>query len=134
MKKQYAALPYRLINSGTEILLITTRRKGKWSVPKGWPMKGQSAPHAAAIEAFEEAGVVGKMSARKVGRFKHRKTKGAKAIRCAVDVFSLAVHDKFDNWPEKHQRKRRWFAAEEAIRRVRKKGLRRAIDHVLLQL
>lgn len=133
MKKQYAALPYRLVNAKPEILLITTRKKGRWSVPKGWPMKGRLPPHAAAIEAFEEAGVVGKMSARKVGRFKHRKTKGGKEVRCAVEVFPLAVQDKVNPWPEKHQRKRRWFAGEEAIQRVRKKGLRRAIGHVLAE-
>ncbi|ARQ14389.1 NUDIX hydrolase domain-containing protein (plasmid) [Rhizobium etli] len=25
---------------GSEVLLITTRETGRWTIPKGWPMKG----------------------------------------------------------------------------------------------
>jgi 8-oxo-dGTP pyrophosphatase MutT (NUDIX family) len=59
--KQFAALPYRMRDADLEILLITTRKKRRWSVPKGWPIK-RSAPHqTAATEAYEEAGVYGKI-------------------------------------------------------------------------
>jgi hypothetical protein len=37
--KQLAALPYRMRDDDLEILQITTRKKRRWSVPKGWPMK-----------------------------------------------------------------------------------------------
>jgi 8-oxo-dGTP pyrophosphatase MutT (NUDIX family) len=77
--KQFAALPYRIDRTGPEILLITTRGKGRWSIPKGWPMKGRKPRAAAAVEAFEEAGVIGKIARRSVGNFKHSKTVGSKA-------------------------------------------------------
>jgi 8-oxo-dGTP pyrophosphatase MutT (NUDIX family) len=57
--KQFAALPYRIRDSDVEILLITTRKKRRWSVPKGWPIKHSTAQQTAAIEAYEEAGVRG---------------------------------------------------------------------------
>src|SRR5258708_38760856 len=59
---QYAALPYRRRgNVRTEVMLVTSLRRGRWIIPKGWPMK-RRAPHAsAALEALEEAGVVGQV-------------------------------------------------------------------------
>src|SRR5262245_12796102 len=126
-KKQVAALPYRLRNGSTEVLLITTRTNGKWSIPKGWPMKGRKAHAAAAIEAFEEAGVVGRIGRRRLGKFKHRKEAGKDWVECAVEVFPLAVKKKLGRWPEKQQRKRRWFTGKQAARRIMQKDLRRAI-------
>src|SRR5215510_10247788 len=99
--KQVAALPYRIGDSGPEVLLITTRTNGKWSIPKGWPMKGRKAHAAAAIEAFEEAGVVGRIGRRRLGKFKHRKEAGKDWVECAVEVFPLAVKKKLGRWPEK---------------------------------
>jgi 8-oxo-dGTP pyrophosphatase MutT (NUDIX family) len=46
-------------DTAVEILLITTRKKGRWSVPKGWPIKRSSPQQTAATEAYEEAGVRG---------------------------------------------------------------------------
>jgi 8-oxo-dGTP pyrophosphatase MutT (NUDIX family) len=57
--KQFAALPYRIRDNDVEILLITTRKKRRWSVPKGWPIKHSTPQQTAAIEAYEEAGVRG---------------------------------------------------------------------------
>jgi 8-oxo-dGTP pyrophosphatase MutT (NUDIX family) len=131
MKKQYAALPFRIQKSETQILLITTRQKGKWSVPKGWPMKNRTPPIAAAIEAFEEAGIVGKVGRKKIGKFTHRKNLGAKTFKCDVDVYPLTVQGKLNKWPEKNERKRRWFSKEVAAELVKPKGLRRAIRDIL---
>src|SRR5262245_48350183 len=125
--KQVAALPYRIGDSGPEILLITTRTNGKWSIPKGWPMKGRKAHAAAAIEAFEEAGVVGRIGRRRLAKFHHRKEMGRREIVCAVEIFPLAVKQTFNRWPEKLQRRRQWFSGKQAARRIEHKELRRAI-------
>ena len=60
-RRQYAALPYRLEN-GLEVMLISSRETHRWILPKGWPMKGRKPHAAAAQEALEEAGVVGKVA------------------------------------------------------------------------
>ena len=125
--KQFAALPFRLDKGKAKILLITTRKKGRWTIPKGWPIKGRKPRAAAAIEAFEEAGVVGKIGRRCVGRFKHCKNIESRKVECAVEIFPLAVQRKLRRWPEKRERKRRWFTGKKAIRLVRTKGLRHAI-------
>ena len=128
--KQFAALPYRMRDTALEFLLITTRKKRRWSVPKGWPMK-RSAPHqTAAIEAYEEAGVYGRIGKLQIGQFKKRQFKKKRPVLCDVQIFPLEVKGQQGNWPEKNERTRIWVAAREAAKLAKKAGLRRAIKTV----
>src|SRR5215831_813090 len=59
---QYGALPYRLTaRSRPQFMLVTSRETRRWIIPNGWPKKGKLPHHSAAREAFEEAGVVGRL-------------------------------------------------------------------------
>jgi hypothetical protein len=66
-KRQFAALPFRLDNSELRVMLITTRRKRRWSVPKGSLIRNTAPHRTAALEAYEEAGVIGAV-AKRVGQ------------------------------------------------------------------
>ena len=125
--KQFAALPYRMRDDGIEILLITTRKKRRWSVPKGWPIKRKSPQQTAATEAYEEAGVHGAVGDRRIGQFRKRRLKKQRPVMCDVQIFPLAVTRQQENWPEQHQRSRAWVAPRKAAKLVKKAGLRRAI-------
>jgi ADP-ribose pyrophosphatase YjhB (NUDIX family) len=125
--KQYGALPFRRGKAGIEVLLITTRKKKKWSVPKGWPIKAQTAQGTASVEAFEEAGVSGKVSAKQLGRFKNRKVRRGQEVTCDVRLFPLHVHVQRNHWPEKSERRRIWLPPSKAALLVQKPGLKRAI-------
>jgi 8-oxo-dGTP pyrophosphatase MutT (NUDIX family) len=115
------------------VLLITTRRKRRWSVPKGWPI-GAVKPHRTAeIEAFEEAGLVGKAKAKPVGRYKHRKDKGKRKIECDISVFPLKVRRQKKSWPEREQRDAMWMPARKAAARVHKAELSRLIERFARQ-
>jgi 8-oxo-dGTP pyrophosphatase MutT (NUDIX family) len=128
--KQFAALPYRMRDADVEILLITTRKKRRWSVPKGWPIK-RNAPHeTAAIEAYEEAGVYGTIGKRPIGQFKKRRLKKKHAVLCDVRIFPMEVEHEQENWPEKNERTRIWLAPRQAAKLVKTAGLRRAIKTV----
>ena len=71
---QYGALPYRFTHDAAlEILLLTTRRSKRWIIPKGWPIKGLPPAKSAAREAFEEAGVRGRVGAKSIGLFPYDK-------------------------------------------------------------
>lgn len=112
---QYAALPWRRRKGAVEVLLVTSRETRRWVAPKGWPMKNRAAHEAAAQEAFEEAGVRGKVAETSLGAYHYDKALKSGATRhCAVDVFPLKVDKTLDKWPEKGQRDRTWFPAEEA--------------------
>jgi 8-oxo-dGTP pyrophosphatase MutT (NUDIX family) len=117
---QTGALPWRLgTKNGIEVLLVTGRRSGRWSIPKGWPMPGKTLAEAAAQEAFEEAGVTGTIDPRPIGTFRHVKQQIVVGDReVSVLVHPLWVDQELDNWPELGQRKRKWFRAKEAAKRV----------------
>jgi len=126
---QYAALPYRQNGKlGLEVMLVTTRDTGRWIIPKGWPKHGKLPPDTAAEEAFEEAGVAGKIGNRPIGTYSYDKImrKGDSA-RCSVWVFALRVTRQHKRWPEKRERKVRWYKANDAAKYVREPYLRRII-------
>jgi len=118
-RAQVAALCWRNREGGLRILLVTSRDTGRWVLPKGWPIEGLTASEAAAREAWEEAGVEGKVRKKPLGRFAYHKHLGPeKAVPCVVDVFALKVKSLADTFPEADQRKRKWFAPDEAAARV----------------
>ncbi len=117
---QTGALPWRLSGSNRiEILLVTSRRSGRWTIPKGWPMPGKSLAEAAEQEAFEEAGVRGTIDPKPIGTFRHVKTQLVTGeLEVDIVVHPLWVDRELPKWPELGQRKRRWFSAKEAAKRV----------------
>ncbi len=118
--KQVAALCYRVTKSGKlKVLLVTSRRTRRWIIPKGWPMRNQPDHKAAAREAYEEAGIRGKVRNKPVGKFTYRKLLSAgKSIRCRVQVFELRTAEIKDIYPESDQRQRRWFSPKKAANRI----------------
>jgi 8-oxo-dGTP pyrophosphatase MutT (NUDIX family) len=113
-RKQFAALPFRTDADGVQVLLVTSRDTGRWVIPKGWPMKNRRPHRAAAIEAFEEAGVVGKAEKAPLGTYDYDKRMGTGDIPCRVTVFPLPVVRLEDEWPEKAERRRAWHSVAEA--------------------
>lgn len=122
---QVAALCWRKHRDGVEVLLITSRDTGRWVLPKGWPMAGRSAPEAAAIEAWQEAGAEGKVSDEMLGLFGYDKVLGPDiAHPCMVSVYPLRVATLSRRFPERNERRRKWFSAEKAARKVLEPELR----------
>lgn len=122
---QVGAVPYRAAADGKiEILLVTSRGTGRWIIPKGWPMIGKSLQEAAAIEAWEEAGVRGDPAEEELGRFVYDKERFLlRPISCEVAVFALPVREELDEWPERGQRRRKWHSLRAASVAVRSKEL-----------
>ncbi len=106
------------------VLLITTRGRGRWVIPKGWAEKGIAAHDLAAREAFEEAGLLGRADAVPIGAYtcSKRMPDGRRAT-CEVAVFALAVEAGAEDWPERGQRRTRWMPADEAAALVSEPGL-----------
>ena len=119
-RAQFAALPWRRDADGTiEVLLITSRETRRWVIPKGWPIKGKSAAKSAAREAFEEAGVTGKVSKRPVGAYAYdKRLKNGRLQHVRVAVFGLQVESEADAYPEIGQREKAWLPLAEAARMV----------------
>jgi len=127
-EKQVGAVPWRKRRGRLEILLVTSRETQRWVIPKGGVMPQLVDMNAARQEAFEEAGIAGRMQRETVGTYTYRKQTGDGPImHYAVKVFLLEVQHEFGTWPEKRERTRRWFSVEEAMARIGEPGLRRII-------
>jgi len=73
--QQVGALPFRVSpdGNGIELLLVTSRRTGRWIVPKGNIDSGRDKRTMAETEAFEEAGVRGTLLDGSIGWFGYDK-------------------------------------------------------------
>lgn len=121
---QYAALPYRVDAAGRrEVLLVTTRATRRWIIPKGWPVKDMKPHLVAACEAFEEAGVAGRIGRKPLGSFEYWKRLDASFALCEVTVFPLEVGHVEADWREAGMRERRWCSLAEALDLVEEPGL-----------
>jgi len=111
-----------------EILLITSLNSKRWILPKGWPEPELGPAENAAREAFEEAGVMGTISAQPIGSYHYLKErKDGGGIPCRVEVFALAVTKQLDDWPEKSSRQLAWLPLDQAAARVAEPSLRQML-------
>jgi 8-oxo-dGTP pyrophosphatase MutT (NUDIX family) len=124
---QYGALPYRFANrAALEILVVTTRRTRRWIIPKGWPIRGLKPAKSAAREAFEEAGVRGKVGSKSIGAFRYDKVvdeRGAR-VSCEVKVFPLLVKRQSGVWPEFDERIVQWVEPDRAVSLIKEPDLK----------
>ncbi|WP_298298605.1 NUDIX hydrolase [uncultured Litoreibacter sp.] len=130
VRTQFAALCYRVKNEKTQILLVTSRQRGRWIIPKGWPVEGATPAQTAATEAFEEAGVEGKALNVCLGLYSYTKMMdGTDDLPCAVSVFPVRVRKVLDEYPEMDERRRKWFSLKKAAEKVREPELRKILKH-----
>ena len=120
---QSGIIPFCRKDGHIEILIITNKKKDKWGIPKGLVESGLSASDSAQKEAFEEAGVYGRVYKPSIGKYSIRKWDG----KCRIKVFAMEVTQILDKWPEDILRKRQWHSVSEAASMVRNKKLKAMI-------
>jgi len=116
--KQSAVIPYRKRNGKIEILLITSRNKKRWIIPKGIIEPDLSAQKSAAKEAMEEAGVTGKVEKQIIATYKYKKWDGV----CEVQVYAMPVKEISNDWEESFRR-RKWIDLNNFKKYVKDKNL-----------
>lgn len=115
MRTQFGALVYRVVNDKTQVLLITSRGTRRWIIPKGWPMAGKTPAAAAAQEAWEEAGVEGKVFDTCLGLYPYMKAVDAKTtLPVLVMVYPLKAKNLASKFPEAGERRRKWLSPKKA--------------------
>lgn len=118
--RQSSVVPYRIINDGVEIMMITSIRRRRWIIPKGVVEPDMTPQDSAAKEAFEEAGIEGVVASEPLGRYHYKKWAGT----CRCDVYAMKVETIHDQWQEQEERDRQWVDAKETIARLRHKKLK----------
>ncbi|MBV6650841.1 MAG: NUDIX hydrolase [Hoeflea sp.] len=128
-RRQSAAAVFRGSGEARELLLVTSRDTGRWILPKGWIEEDEDGGQAALRETWEEAGLIGEvMPGGPVGHYRYvkQRTRRGDAL-CDVDVYLLRLVEEKEQWPEKGQRRRKWFPVATAIGLIGEDGLKDVI-------
>lgn len=113
---QAAALCCRISVLGElEVLLVTSLETKRWIVPKGNIRKGERAYRCAQREAFEEAGVEGKIRKRPLGYYRYLKER---ELDKQVSVHLLRLKLEQDTYPEFGLRQKLWISPAAAAELV----------------
>jgi 8-oxo-dGTP pyrophosphatase MutT (NUDIX family) len=122
---QSGVIPYVWEHGNIKILLITNRKMKKWIIPKGVIEPDKTAYDSARQEAYEEAGILGKLYSVPIGEYQYNKWNGT----CNVEVYRLEIEQILPEWPENF-RYRVWFGINEAVECIKEKKLKKLIQRM----
>jgi 8-oxo-dGTP pyrophosphatase MutT (NUDIX family) len=120
--EQVAAVCYRVRSGEIEFLLVKTG-KGRWIFPKGSVEPGLTHAQAAALEAFEEAGVHGRIEEASFARYiRRRRRESRNTVSRAAEKESVVNAHLCEVLrlvpPQELGRNPTWFSPDKAKRRL----------------
>ncbi len=117
---QSSVIPYRFTDDGIEILIVGSGKNKHWVVPKGVAEPGMSLQDSACKEAWEEAGVDGKVSGLSVGSYNYTKW----GATCTTVVYPMQVLRELptEEWEESY-RGRQWVSPAKAAKLLKQQEL-----------
>lgn len=114
IERQAGVLAWLPETDPVRIVVVTSRRTGRWVFPKGSIDPGLSARETAAQEALEEAGLIGVVSDIPVGSYIIPKIRPPLIWAIKVSLYPMRIHTVQDEWLEMDQRTRRFVTIDEA--------------------
>jgi 8-oxo-dGTP pyrophosphatase MutT (NUDIX family) len=108
--QQAAAIPIRRRGDGLQVCLIRKRFAGSWGIPKGTVDSGHTHESTALNEAWEEAGLRGRLVGDALGTYQYEKF----GRPLTVMLFVMEVLEHHRDWVEAGIRERRWVSSQEA--------------------
>ena len=127
--RQACVIPFRRLRSGAMFCLITSLNKRRWIFPKGCVDGDESVQETALKEAFEEAGLYGRVIVPPLGRYVDSKW----GAILDVTVMLMEVERIDDVWQE-DMRVRCWTDGKEALRLLARPELRKMLRRGIRQL
>ena len=129
-------------NTPPRVLLVSSRStaagdclKKSLVFPKGGWEDHETVDEAAVREAFEEAGVAGRLDTPHFAVFEYDSEKKVEGVcrNRIVFVYVLHVDVEYDDWPEKDARERYWMELGEAGERLKHDWMRAALKVLVEQ-
>jgi len=108
--EQAAAIPVRRIGRDLQVCVIKRRGSSKWGVPKGLVDPGATHEETALNEAWEEAGIKGRLLGAAIGTYRYKKW----GTRLTVAVYLMELLQQAPTWEEAAFRERLWVSFAEA--------------------
>ncbi len=121
--ERIAVIPVTKDKKKLKVYLVTSRKKHKWIIPTGKLERKHSNREVALLEAFEEAGILGKLD-------KHFKVEGSEQQgkhSKELTVFLLHVKRELKRWPEFKERKRKKVDLKKYLNSIRNKKVREKV-------
>ena len=129
---QVGALPFTVCTDVVMVALITSRRRGQWIIPKGWPENGLTLSMSAALEASQEVGCIGSVAEKPCGEYCYfKRSPSGPRKKIKVTVYPLEVSFQKLEWKERKQREFVWLPIAEAACRADKLGLRSLLNDLV---
>jgi 8-oxo-dGTP pyrophosphatase MutT (NUDIX family) len=125
--KQSAVVPYLMENGKLKIILVTSRKKKHWIIPKGIVEPDMRPADSALKEAYEEAGAEGVVEKGILTTFEYRKWGGV----CQVKLFLMRVTALKNEWPEMPFRERKILEPDDALKLIDVKPMRKAVKKII---
>lgn len=127
---EVGVLPYLFEDDEARVVLVTSRGKGRWILPKGHTQEGVPNADQAIVEAFEEAGIVGRF-----GPFDPIDVvRGSGARARSLRLYPMHVRHLAERWPEEVFRRRRVVTPLKAIELMDEPALKGAVEQFTRQL
>lgn len=120
---QVGALAWLPGSDPFQFVIVTSRRTGRWVLPKGGIDEGMTASEAAAQEAFEEAGVIGRVAPDPIGVYRVPKIRPPFIWSVDVALYPVEINEVLDVWIEADQRARRFVTVDEAAGLLEDEGV-----------
>ena len=110
--QQAAVIPFRRDGDSVSLCLITAASSQSWGIPKGMIERGDSPEDTALQEAWEEAGLKGRILGDSLGSYEYQKG----GVLLTVAVYLMEVEIEAERWEEEELRRRCWIPAHDAPR------------------
>lgn len=110
-QKRIAVIPVLRKGKKLRIYLVTSRDMCKWIIPTGKHEKHLTDRQVALLEAYEEAGVEGRLDKSFCKSLNVRSPSGRKKRK--TKLYLIEVNKQLKKWPEKKQRRRKLVTLEQ---------------------
>jgi phosphohistidine phosphatase len=128
--QQAAAIPLRRVRGRVHVCLIRRRGSKSWGIPKGVVDPGETRRDTALNEAWEEAGLSGRLVGNSVGSYEYEKW----GTTLSVALYLMDVTAQERTWDEADFRERRWVPIDAAVKRLKRHPVHPLLDRALRRI
>ena len=108
--QQAGVIAVRRTGDDVEMCLIRRKESRGWGIPKGMVERGDTLEETALNEAWEEAGLTGRLIGAAIGTYEYEKWD----MDLVVAIYVMEVVEQHADWDEAHFRDRTWTSLGEA--------------------